>query len=165
MELLDQILSLFADVLLQHAAVLWGGALQAGKGAQGAVGQLSAGSPHAGLVGAEGQTLAVIDEPERVQVWSAGKVLPLLDESLPNCLQAAQHDHGTHANLDLEDVSVTLAHGRESQVRVLAHLQHISDERKRPGSRQRLQPLRDLSFGPPDDQVDQTQGGQGHQTF
>lgn len=63
-ELLNQVLSLFGDVLLQHAAVLWGRALQGGEGAQGTVGQLSAGTPDASLVCAEGQTLAIIDKAE-----------------------------------------------------------------------------------------------------
>lgn len=164
-ELLDQILSLFADVFLQHAGVLWCCALQGGEGAQGTVGQLPAGTPDTGLVGTEGQTLAIVDEAEAVQVRSACKLVPLLDESLSNRFKATQHDHGTHANLDLEDMAVALAHGGETQVRFAAHLQHIPNDRQGLRSRQLTKPLRNLSAEKLEDQVDQTQGCQGHQTL
>lgn len=164
-ELFDQILSLLADVFLQHAGVLWGRALQAGEGAQGTVGQFPAGTPDAGLVGTEGQTFAIVDEPEAVQVRSAGKLLPLLDESLSNCFTAAQHDHGTHANLDLEDVAVALAHGGETQVRFAAHLQHIPNDRQGFWSGQPTKPLRNLSVEKLENQVDQTHRCHGHQTL
>ncbi len=164
-ELFDQILSLFADVLLQHARVLWGRALQGGEGAQGTVGQFPAGTPDASLVCAEGQTLAIVDEPEAVQVGSAGKLVPLLDESLSNCFTAAQHDHGTHTNLDLEDITKALAHGRETQVRFAAHLQHIPDDRQGLWSREPTKAFRNLSVEKLEDQVDQTHRCHGHQTL
>lgn len=164
-ELVYQILSLFADVLLQHAGVLWCRALQGGEGAQGTVGQLPAGTPDASLVCTEGQTLAIIDEPEAVQVRSARKLFPLLDESLSHCFSTIQHNHRTHTNLDLEDIAIALAHGSETQVRFAAHLQHISDDRQGLWSRQPMKPLRNLSVKKLEDQVDQTHRCHGHQTL
>lgn len=164
-KLFDQILSLFADVFLQHAGVLWGRAFQGGEGTQGIVGQLPTGTPDAGLVCAEGQTLAFVDEPEGVQVRSARKIFPLLDESLPNCFTSTQHDYRAHANLDLEDIAIVLAHGSEAQVRISAHLQHIPNDRQGLWSRQPLKSLRNLGVEKLDNQVDQTQCCHGNQTL
>lgn len=80
-ELFDQICSLFADVFLQNAGVLRGRALQVGEGAQSTVGQLPAGTPDTSMFRTEGQTLAIVDESEGVQVRSARKLVPLLDEN------------------------------------------------------------------------------------
>lgn len=164
-QLFDQILSLFADVLLQHAAVLRGLALQGGERAKGTVGQLSAGSPDARLVRTEGQTLAIIDELEAVKVRPSCKLFPLLDESLPHHVVTTQHNNRTHANLDLKHRAVALAHGCQTQIRFVAHLKHISNDRQRLRSREPTKPLRNLSAEKLEDQVDQTHCCHGHQTL
>ena len=164
-ELLDQILCLFADMFLQRTGVLWCRAFQGGEGAQGTVGQLPAGTPDASLVSTEGQTLAIVDKPEAVQVRPARKLVPLLDESLADCFTATQHDDGTHANLDLEDVAVALAHGSETQVRISSHLKHVPNDGQGLRSGQLRKPLGNLSTEKLEDHVDQTHGYYGHQTL
>lgn len=164
-ELFDQVLSLFANVLLKHARVLWGCSLQGGERAQGAVGQLSASTPDACLVAAEGQTFTVIDEAEAVQVRSACKLISLLDKSLSHCFIAAQHNHRAHADLDLEDMAVSLAHCTETQVGFAAQLQHIPNNRQWLWPREPTKPFRNLSAEELENQIDQTHCCQGHQTL
>lgn len=164
-QLFDQILSFFADVFLQYAGVLWDRALQGGERAKSTVGQLSAGTPDTSLVCTEGQTLAIIDEPEAVQVRPTCKIVPLLDESLSDRFTATQHDHRAHADLDLKHRAVALAHGSETEVRFVAHLQHITNDRQGLWARKPTKPLRNVSVEKLEDQVDQTHCCHGHQTL
>ena len=143
-ELLHQVQTLLADVLLQDAGVGWVLALQRGEGAQGAHGQLASGAPHAGLVGAEGQAFTVVDELETVEIRPAGKVLALLDECLSHHLVAAEDHHGPHTDLDLEHVAEALGHGAEAQVRKATKLQNVPDDGEGPRTWKLAQTFRDF---------------------
>lgn len=164
-DLFEQTLYFFADVFLQNTGVLRVLALQGGDGAQGAVGQLSSSAPHTGLVCTESQALAIIDVLEAVQVRPPAEIVPLPDEGLSNRFASAEHDHRTHADLDLEDVTVALAHRSKTLVRFAAELKQIPNDRQGHRSRQATETFRNVSVETLEKQVDQTHRRHGQQTF
>ncbi len=92
-----------------------------GKGSQGAEGQLATGAPNTRLIRTKGQALSVADELTAMEIRTSGELLALFEEGLTDHVVPAEHDYRSHADLDLEDGAVALAHGGQAQMWVASN--------------------------------------------
>lgn len=122
----QQLSDLAHDVVLERPLGL---RVARGEHAHGGLGQFPVQLPPVGD-GVERDAVPVGHEPVGGEVRSAGELEALAKQRLFDAVPV-QHHHVPTAQLDLEHVAVLLRHAREVQVRRVAHLRRVADERPR----------------------------------